>query len=356
MVRNILALLAGLFALVLAVPAALVIVPLTVIRRCTAWMAERRSPEVAKGDPFVQFDPKAGWTPRPDLDTHGLDLNGDFFHFTTDGDGWRGRGKVEDADVVVFGDSFAFGFGIDEKEFYGHLDPEFSIKAVGAPGYNMVQSLQWMHELAPRIAGKTLVWFVYPPNDLEDNIRPSMFHYRTPFVRERSDGVWEPVNRHLVEEPWPFPSRKRHFENFVEICSDTDLSRRVFSACGSLIREAAALATSLESGLVVVTVPELSILADRQLRKARSSSGVADSYDPELPDRRIGEMCRALGIPFVALADELGAEDYLENDVHWNGAGHRKVHEVLRRIWRDRPPPPGPADQPAPPPVAAARG
>ena len=229
-------------------------------------------------------------------------------------------------------------------------------RAIGAPGYNMVQTLHWMRELAPRTSGKPLVWLIYPPNDLEDNIRPSMLQYRTPFVRKRDDGTWEAVTSHLTDEPWPFPSRKRHFENFVDICSDTDLGRRVFSACRHLLSEAAALAASMDSPLVVATVPELSLLADRQLKRARAESLSGDSYDPTVPDRRIGEICSDLGVSFVALSDELGEADYLENDVHWNAAGHRKVHEVLRRIWRDRPPPPAAVAGEVRTPATAAKG
>ncbi len=347
MIRTLLALIAGALALVLALPAMLVALGLWIVRAITARLADAAAPQLVEGDPFVQFDPEVGWTPRPNLSTHATDLNGDFFHFTTDQDGWRGRGAVEDADVVVFGDSFAFGFGIDDAAFYGNLGREFAIKAVGAPGYNMVQALHWMHALAPKIAGKTLVWFLYPPNDLEDNVRPSMLRYRTPFIRERKGGNgWEKVTHHLSEEPWPFPSRKRHFENYVEICSDSDLSRRVFRASDVLIREAADLARSLECGLVVATVPELSPLAQRQLEEARRQPGAGDGFDASRPDQRIGRTCADLGIPFVALADELSAADYLEKDVHWNAEGHRKVHDVLRRIWTERPPPPSPAEAP----------
>ncbi|MGI9629043.1 MAG: hypothetical protein ACR2QM_19585, partial [Longimicrobiales bacterium] len=310
-------------------------------------------PEVSAGDPFVQFHPVAGWTPRPNLDTHAYDLNGDVFHFTTDSDGWRSRGSLDDAEMVVFGDSFAFGYGIDDNGFFGDMDPSFKIKAIGAPGYNMVQAVHWMRELAPRTAGKPIVWLLYPPNDLEDNIRPSMLQYRTPFVREK-DGAWGTVTSHLSEEVWPFPNRKPHFENFVDICSGTDLSRRVFSACRHLIAEAADIARENRSGLVIATVPELSPLAKGQLVKAQARS-TATEYDPDLPDRRIAEICQEMGVSFVPLNRELDGSDYLENDVHWNASGHRKVHGVLKQIRGQAPPPPAPqtADPPRTPATVA---
>ncbi|MGI9627524.1 MAG: hypothetical protein ACR2QM_11860, partial [Longimicrobiales bacterium] len=79
MVRNLLALITGLVALLLAAPAAVLVLPFWLVRTATKWLAERSAPEVSAGDPFVQFHPAAGWTPRPNLDTHAYDLNGDVF-------------------------------------------------------------------------------------------------------------------------------------------------------------------------------------------------------------------------------------------------------------------------------------
>ncbi len=335
LLRTILAALSGLVALVLALPIMVLVLPFWAVRWATTVLAEQRAPEVAEGDPFIQFDENVGWTPRPSLDTHATDLNGDLFQIRTDSDGWRGRRTLEEADVVVFGDSFAFGFAVDDDEFFADIDPDFAVKAIGAPGYNMVQSLMWLRTMADRLKGKTVVWLIYGPNDFEDNIRPSMLEYRTPFVRETKEGQWELVTSHLSDKPWPFPSRKRHYENYAEICSDTDLTRRVFSASEYILREARDLCESLSARLIITTVPELSPLALKQMKKAQAGSLKPEALDPGLPDRRLAAICKDLRLQFIPLETELSSAHYLDYDVHWNAAGHRKINRLLKKIWQE---------------------
>ena len=98
----------------------------------------------------------------------------------TDG---RGHGSLDDSAVVVIGDSFAFGYGVDAGKSFADLNPGLAIKAVGAPGYSMVQSVLLMEQFAERLAGKLVVWFVCLENDLQDNLAPAMRRYRSPFVR-----------------------------------------------------------------------------------------------------------------------------------------------------------------------------
>ena len=82
---------------------------------------------------------------------------------------------------------------------------ELSIKAIGAPGYSMVQELMLITQLAPRLGGKLVVWFIYPGNDLTDNLSPAMttFGYRMPFLLE-SDirGGWDIIASHVQPDRW----------------------------------------------------------------------------------------------------------------------------------------------------------
>ena len=52
---------------------------------------------------MMDFEPGVGWKPKPNLNIY---AEGDPpFHVTTDERGWRCQTRLEDSDVVVFGDA-----------------------------------------------------------------------------------------------------------------------------------------------------------------------------------------------------------------------------------------------------------
>ena len=166
----------------------------------------------------------------------------DLFQLKTDSDGWRGKATLHESEIVVFGDSFAAGYGVDERHFFANLHRQPKIKSIGIGGYSMVQELLWMKHLAPQLRGKLVVWFIYHGNDLYDNLSPDLRGYRKPFVRERrQNGDWEIVSSHVSRDQWPVVTRIRlegqhHLAKLAEICSDTFLAERAYGACAYLIR------------------------------------------------------------------------------------------------------------------------
>ena len=96
------------------------------------------------------------------------------FRLVTDRDGWPGAGSLDDAKVVVIGDSFAFGYGVDTNRSFAALTPSLAVKAIAAPGYSMVQGVRLMEQLGERLRGKLVLWFIFLENDLQDNLAPEM--------------------------------------------------------------------------------------------------------------------------------------------------------------------------------------
>ncbi|MGH7504202.1 MAG: hypothetical protein ACRELX_01055, partial [Longimicrobiales bacterium] len=330
--RTLLAALAAIVALPVVLLGLALALPFWLVARLTAALTGRIEPRALPWQQLIEFQSHVGWAPRARLDVHALDFHGDPFRLSTDESGWRGRNSIAESDVIVFGDSFAFGHSVDDHDFFADLPGEVRIKSIGAPGYNMVQSLHWMRRYASRLRGKVVVWLIYPANDLQDNLQPQMEGYRTPFVRATGDGGWQMVTRHVRREPWPFPSRRPGYEMFVDICRPTFLSERAFSACGFLVGRARDSCRGAGAELVVATVPELSPFSLALHARVLAAGNTATGYDPGLPDRRIGELCRGLGVRFLPLAERLRTSDYLEHDVHWNRRGHRRVAAMLREL------------------------
>jgi hypothetical protein len=283
---------------------------------------------------MMTFDPHLGWKPRPNLNVNYLAQGDDVFHVVTDREGWPGMRPLDDSAVVVIGDSFAFGYGIDAGKSFADLNPNVAIKGVGAPGYSMVQSVLLMEQFAERLSGKLVVWFICLENDLEDNLSPAMGVYRSPFVRpSRQGAAWEIAQDHIGPAEWRCSvwGGKRLLPYF---CVPGPLADRTYTGCDYLIGRASTACRRVGAQLVLVTIPDPSQLTAEGLAKLATLSGSPDSFDGDLPDKRFAECCTRHGIPIVIGKDHLSAPDYkpLEG-LHWNPRGHRRMSDVIGRVY-----------------------
>lgn len=339
LLRTIFAIIAGVIGLILLVPLFVLVIPFWFVSFLTHCISRMIEPRFLTRDQLIEFDPFFGWKPRPNLNTHHLMV--DLFHLTTDGHGWRGNSSLEDSDIVVFGDSFAAGYGVSDRQFFANLKRRPRIKPIGIGGYSMVQELLWMKQLAPKLRGRLVVWFIYYGNDLFDNLMPDLRGYRKPFLRENErNGDWEIVSSHVTREPWPIVTQTRmqgenHLPKLAELCSHTFLAKRAYSACEYLIGEGKQVCTQTEADLTILSVPDACQLTPDGQRRLQALGGDPKSFAANLPDRKIEASCQRLGVGFLAGKTFLDASCYKTNDCHWNAHGHRKIAEALARLYAD---------------------
>jgi hypothetical protein len=283
---------------------------------------------------LVEFDRTLGWKPRPHVDGHYLAEHDDVFRIVTDSEGWPGRRTLDESDILVVGDSFAFGYGVDTDRSFAELDPALGIKALAAPGYSMVQPVLLMEQLGPRLRGKLVVWFAYLENDLQDNLAPEMRKYRAPFVRlDPAAGGWTIVDAHLQPGKWECSNldARRLFPKF---CVPGPLADRAYSACDYLTGRAARACREAGASLVMVTIPHPMQLTRAGIAGLVALSGHPDECDPKLPDRRIAETCRRHRVPMIAASTHLSRRDYKHREgIHWNHRGHRRVARLLGKVY-----------------------
>ena len=167
--------LSSVVGLVLILPLCMIGLPFWLVGYLTRKIAKSIDPCPVVWDQAIEFDQKFGWKPKPNLDLYCEAAPHVVFQVTTDRDGWRGKREIRDSDMLVFGDSFAWGYGVDDKEFFADLNPGPKIKSIGVPGYNMVTELLWMKEYSSFMKGKLIVWFIFAGNDLYDNMLPNMY-------------------------------------------------------------------------------------------------------------------------------------------------------------------------------------
>src|SRR5215475_14293585 len=135
LLRLLLAGLCGLIASGLVLPLMIVGIPLLGVARLTRWLAGLIEPRHVPWPALIEFDPRFGWKPKGS--TRSWHIADDVFWSSTDPDGWRRMSRLGDSQMLVIGDSFAWGHGIDDRDFFATLLRSPRVKAIGANGYSM---------------------------------------------------------------------------------------------------------------------------------------------------------------------------------------------------------------------------
>ncbi len=335
--RLFVALIAGLVAAIVALPLVILLLPLIFVLLATRLASRWIEPPYLSWREVIQFDPHFGWKNRENISGFHLADDG-VYRTTTDSDGWRGAASIDGSDVLVFGDSYAFGHASSDQYFFADVNPNLRVKAIGANGYNMVQEYLWIGELAARMRGKLVVWFIYLGNDLADNVEASMEGYRIPFLKEvREAKSWEIVTSHLRASPWPSGARnwlstfsERRAKMFVPGPS----SDRMFSACEYLIANGADVVQKAGGRLAVVSIPFKDMLTRKGEQVIKSCLCDASRFDVNYPDSQLAEICAKLALPFVAGRGQLGLEHYRVVETHWNVKGSQRVANLVDDLYR----------------------
>lgn len=332
--RLVLALLTSLAGLLLTLPILVLGLPFWLMSAWVALFARLTEPRLAARHELMQFDPVLGWKPRENLDAHYLIPRDDIYPIVTDAAGWPGRASLDDSDVVVVGDSFAYGYGARAGESYAEVDPGLRVKAVACPGYDLLQEMLLLRQLGDSLAGKLVLWFVYPENDLPDILRPQWREYRKPFVRRSArTGTWEVVADHLRPGRWRHSVERDNFRVFAQLCTPGPLADHCYSACAFLLEEAAELCRRVDATLVVFSIPNVNQLEASGRRRLAALSSDPGAFDAHYPDRRLAEMCDKAGVRFIPGMSRLQPEDYKRFErFHWTASGHRKVARLLREV------------------------
>lgn len=326
MMRTLLALIGGSFGYLLLIPIVIIGVPFWIVALLTRTLKSWITPRTVKWSDVIQFDPMVGWKPKSGIRAVCEAPQADPFHVETDQEGWRGPASLDESELVVFGDSFAFGYPVN-RPFFDVSMPGIRIKAVAADGYNMVQELLLMSQYAPRLGGKLVVWFIYPGNDLTDNLSPSMWGYRSPFLLQSGED-WEIFTKHLKPEKWPAHPRFDRDRKITAVFGRNMASDRVYKACEYLISHGQALCRRAGADLVVLTIPWTI-----QYEKLPWAAVNDRTLDPDLPDNKISDICIKLGVEFVPGRQHFSLRHFIPNEGHLNEKGHVHLAKVLSDLY-----------------------
>jgi len=155
-------------------------------------------------DALGRFDPDLGWALRPNVTTSLL-ADGTSYRVSTNARGFRGA-EIPEARtpgrprIVVLGDSFAFGWGVNDGETFAERLAETAhveIANLGVPGHSTDQALWLLDHEAARLR-PDVVLLQFCVNDFDGNETASAHPYAKPcWVRDPA-GAWEERGRPVV--------------------------------------------------------------------------------------------------------------------------------------------------------------
>ncbi len=259
--------------------------------------------------------------------------------------------------ILLLGDSFASGYGVERGEMFADLlEKRLGTEVVNAAvgGYEIVHQVRFFDARGKLLEPDWVLYAMYVGNDLS-----------------RNDEWTVDDNGHLVSPTRSFPLRRKHEIKLIALVRQAIYRRaererdewRPFAdylalaarnpspEAASDLRDAERWLSELRAavratgaGFTVALIPYRTIVdPDARARFAASVPNFEELYDLDLPVQRALEMCRRLGIDTIDLTPvlrahyERGGEPlYYPVDGHLNSAGHRLVAQALSDALRAR--------------------
>lgn len=330
-------------------------------------------------------DPKVGHRMKPGL----RGVLGNFAEFTTQVRinqlGIRGP-EVGPAQpgvrrVLVLGDSFTFGMGVEEPEALpAQLAAELTRRGVpseginaGIGGYGIPDEVRWFEQYGRGTRPDVIVLGVFTGNDLQDAApdrppafvshgelldkaelkRSSLFHWlyqHSQLFALVKYSLPAPVDRAIRRTlHMPEPSAIRGLREEMALYDPRNRARaeRGGQASELAIRRLLALARADRSTVVALLLPSKLQADDAEWNEALRKLGLASSQaERALPNEIFSGVLARCGVPALDLTPSLSAAlrggevDFFPRDQHYTVAGNRRIAREAANFLRGRVEPP----------------
>ncbi len=339
-----------------------------------------------------QYDEFLGWVNKPDLDGFVKVSDRIAFHRRHNSKGMRslretGYEKLAGVKrVLVLGDSFTWGFGVDDQQVLTHLLQQKTGSGIeilngSVVGYGTDQEFLWLEREGLRYLPDLVVLAFYVGNDYEEVSQSLSYGYPKPYFDIDEQGlllgnVPVPDTRETRRKGFDKPSsmfgrfkkflrynthtypflagrlnsipRLRHFilktgigEEFSRNLPGVPYRRvapeKVKPIVEALIRSIRDIAASRGAQLLLMPIPAI----EENPNKAIGYRGQVDwneaFADNEKENNYLKSFARANGIQFLDLLQIIRAQhrkglalyNINPDDHHWNSEGHRVAAEAL---------------------------
>jgi len=299
--------------------------------------------------------PATGYGYAPLVDTR-FRRSGEFdIAFATNRDGLRDDEIVPKSGrrIVLLGDSFASGYGVERGEIFADiLERQLHVDVVNAAvgGYELIHQVRYYESRGRHLDPDVVLYTIYLANDLtrneqwheaEDGSLRAVGH-RTPVRDGRASKLLLLLDRALYRQRLSRDDTRDEWEPFpdyVRICErePSDDTRRQWRLVEQLLGRLDDLVVGSNARLVVASFSHRTANdPNARARYLARHPNLEARYDFSLARERIGEITQRLGIVRVdvdgAIAEHYaqgGAPLYFPRDGHWNTAGHRVAAAAL---------------------------
>ncbi|MBI5506101.1 MAG: SGNH/GDSL hydrolase family protein [Deltaproteobacteria bacterium] len=262
--------------------------------------------------------------------------------------------------ILLLGDSFAMGYGVERGEIFAdRIERDLGVDVVNAAtgGYEIVHQVELLKAYGKSLAPDLVVYALYLGNDLawndqwqrgqDGSLRSLVREYpvRRPheikLLRLARDFVYGLRSRSKEKEAEWLP-----FEGYLGLC-ERDLGQEAlqdYDRATGLIGEMAEQVRGLGAAFFVVLVPYRSMVEPEARERLRSKVPDLDvRYDLTRPGREMDRRLTGLGVehadstPFLAAQhSRSGAGLFFPIDGHLTGAGHRALADFLEPLLKAR--------------------
>lgn len=227
--------------------------------------------------------------------------------------------------VLLLGDSFAFGLGVDEDDaFAARLQKALNPEGVGVinggqTGYCAGQEARFGIALSQTIRPDLIVLALYPGNDVKGDY---FQEYKNVKVE---NGLLLPADRWLPLAPIDFLRTR----SYAWLIIETALRRKKIEALNEVFQS---LARDSTEQVVRPTVEALALLQDfcRENSIRLGVMMIPQFGKAGIFDASLKRALSAAGVPVLDLAEKkFGRKHYLSGDAHWNEKGHERAAQYL---------------------------
>lgn len=259
--------------------------------------------------------------------------------------------------ILLLGDSFTCGYGVERAETFADLlEKQLHTEVInaGVGGFEVIHQLHYYRSQGHLLQPDLVIYALYLNNDLTNN---RLWRPTADGGLERSDGrpalesqglskivclLKRPVLLRRIAHAWPHAPapEARPGQRYLALCAEPLGAEAAedYRTTLELLEQLRDEVVASGARFLVVSFPLRAVVEEANPEQYRAADNDGTTYDLLRPAREMTARLAAAGIEHLPLTEplradrqRLGSPLYFRADGHWNATGHRCLAEHLGR-------------------------